>query len=66
MEDRLEELGVDPMRTKITEEELETARARLAGERASKVSWFRTEILQGSAKRLGTGCVNAAGKLRQK
>ena len=38
LEDRLEELGVDPMRTKITEEELENARARLAGQRASKVS----------------------------
>ena len=38
LEDRLEELGVDPMRTKISEEELENARVRLAGERASKVS----------------------------
>ena len=45
LEDRLEELGVDPMRTKITEEELETARALLAEERARKVSLFRTEFL---------------------
>ena len=40
LEDRLEELGVGPMRTKITDEELENARARIADERARKVSVF--------------------------
>ena len=38
LEDRLEELGVGPMRTKITDEEFENARALLADERAKKVS----------------------------
>ena len=40
LEDRLEELGVGPMRTKITDEEYESARARLADERARNVSLF--------------------------
>ena len=40
LEDRLEELGVGPTRTKITDEEFETALARLADERARNVSPF--------------------------